>query len=182
MRSVLLECILTWSQTVQSAMIMQRKPPAKPTLQNLLLGCTSSLLTHFAIATHSKTASRPALHNLLLDCFSPSLTSNLHLQVRQVLGIPVHCLASHYDDAERCSLSFSFQVREAALFGVQEQQRVLAADAAPHQGSYQPLLAAAPPAVGSKARFRWPDHHAADLRHIVRSAFRSSPSCGSWAC
>jgi hypothetical protein len=72
-------------------------------------------------------------------------------------------------------------VREAALFSVQEQQRVLAADAAPHQGSYQPLLAAAPPAVGSKARFRWPDHHAADLRHIDRSAFRSSPSCGSLA-
>ncbi len=117
--------------------------------------------------------------------------------MRQVLGSPVQFLASHYIDptlsgiisnfinAERCSLvllPFSFQVREDALFSVQEQQRVLAADAAPHQGSYQPLLAAAPPAVGGKARFRWPDHHAADLRHIDRSAFRPSPSCGSLAC
>ncbi|KAL0034786.1 hypothetical protein WJX77_007206 [Trebouxia sp. C0004] len=64
----------------------------------------------------------------------------------------------------------ALQVREDALFSLQEQQRVLAADAALHQGSYQPLLAAAPPAVGSKARFRWPDHHAADLRHIDRCA------------
>ena len=110
------------------------------------------LLTDSATTTRCKTAANPALYNILLGCIVPSLISDLHLQVR-----------------------------EAALLSVQEHQRVLAADAAPHQGSYQPLLAAAPPAVGSKARFRWPDHHAADLRHIDRSAFRSSPSCGSLA-
>ena len=47
---------------------------------------------------------------------------------------------------------------------------MLAADAAPHRGIYQPLLAAAPPSPDALDRLKWPDHHAADLRHIQRFA------------
>ena len=54
------------------------------------------------------------------------------------------------------------------LYNAQEQARVLAADAAPFQGSYQPLLAAAPPAVSHQERLKWPPHHAVDIRHIDR--------------
>lgn len=60
------------------------------------------------------------------------------------------------------------QAREDALHEVQEQGRLLAADAAPHRGSYQPLLASAPPGLDEREHLKWPDHHAVDLRHIDR--------------
>ena len=47
---------------------------------------------------------------------------------------------------------------------------MLAADAAPHRGIYQPLLTAPPAGPHTLNRLKWPDHYAADLRHIQRSA------------
>lgn len=52
----------------------------------------------------------------------------------------------------------------------QESSKVLAADTAPNQGIYQPLLAPSPSAPGPNASQQWPDHAAVDLRHIARSA------------
>ena len=52
----------------------------------------------------------------------------------------------------------------------QESGRVLAADTAPNQGVFQPLLAPSPSALGPDASQQWPDHAAVDLRHIARSA------------
>lgn len=60
------------------------------------------------------------------------------------------------------------QDHEETLHELQEQSRVLEADAAPHRGSYQPLLACGPPGIDSLDRLKWPHHHAADLRHIDR--------------
>ncbi|KAL3148110.1 hypothetical protein ABBQ38_014391 [Trebouxia sp. C0009 RCD-2024] len=64
----------------------------------------------------------------------------------------------------------TLQNREDALYEAQEHGRVLAADAAPHRGVYQPLLAAAPAGPDPLDRLKWPHHHAADLRHIQRCA------------
>ena len=67
------------------------------------------------------------------------------------------------------------QNREEALYEAQEHARVLAADAAPHRGVYQPLLAAPPAGPDPLDKLKWPYHHAADLRHIQRSALLPSP-------
>lgn len=80
---------------------------------------------------------------------------------------------AEYSKAWTREQAWAMQTREEEVYQAQEQDRVLAADAAASQGYYQPLLTScSAPQLDNK--HKWPGHHMADIRHIQRCAREGS--------